>query len=270
MNLDDYNEVRRTKVCVYGPPKSGKTALLAQLAEAGYTLWLMDGENGVKTLMNPEVLKPEFRKNIKLINIPDHRAYPIMFDAVRLVLKGGDAKFCYNHGKVSCPICTKEPGARYSDTINLSKFTDKDIWVIETLTQLSNSAINKITLKNWMKDDEYKPTWDDFRAQGMYMDEVLGKIQVANVNILVTSHDIDVEKDEKKEKIVPIAGTRNFSKVSAKYFDEIIFVHVLNKKHSVYSSTTYSNSVLTGGRSGIKLEEGNGLSIVDVFNGGKK
>ena len=269
MDLNDYNDVRRTKAILYGPPKSGKTRQLAYLAEAGYTLWVVDGENGIKTLMNPEVLKPEFRKNVKLINMPDRRDYPVMFDGVRQILKGLDTKFCYLHGKDKCPLCAKEPGARWADTLNLTKFGDKDILVIETLTQLSNSAINKRTLKAWQKDDEYKPTWDDFRAQGMDLDEVLGKIQVANVNVLVTSHDVDVEKSESKEKIVPVAGTRNFSKISAKYFDEVIYLQVQNKKHSIYSSTMYSNNILTGGRSGIRLEDGEKQSIVDIFKGTK-
>ena len=270
MDLNSYEEVRRTKVLIYGPPKSGKTALMAKLAEAGYTLWWMDMENGIKTLMNPAILKPEFRKNVKLINIPDHAMLPIAFDAVRQVLKGMDVKFCFLHGKNACPICTKEPGAKYSDALNLSKFTDKDILVIDSWTQVSNSALSKITLKNRQKDDEYKPTWDDFRAQGTYLDEVLGKFQVANLNIAVLSHEVDVEKDDKKEKIVPVSGTRNFSKTTAKYFDEVVYLQVMNKKHSVYSGTTFSNTVLTGGRSGVRLEDSADLSIVDIFAGGKK
>lgn len=273
MNLDDYNEVRRTKVLLYGPPKSGKTALLAALAEAGYTLWWMDMENGVKTLMNPAILKPEFRKNVRLINIPDHRALPLAFDAVRQAFKAVDSKFCFLHGKVNCPICLKEPGAKYSDALNLSKFTDNDILVIDSWTQVSNSALNKLTLKNWQKDDEYKPTWDDFRAQGMYLDELLSKIQVANVNICVLSHEIDVEKSETKEKIVPVGGTRNFSKTMAKYFDVVMYAQVLNKKHSIYAASTWSNTVMTGSRVPVAdsaSKDSEEASIVAIFKGGVK
>ena len=66
MNLSEYDDVRRTKVMIYGPPKSGKTARVGSLAAQGFKLWWFDFENGVKTLMNPEMLAPEFRKNVSL------------------------------------------------------------------------------------------------------------------------------------------------------------------------------------------------------------
>lgn len=267
MNLDDYNEVRRTKALVYGPPKAGKTALVGALAEA-YTLWWFDLENGIKTLMNPDIVKPEWRKNVKLFNIPDHRAYPVAVDALRQLFKGGPRRYCFTHGVHNCPICTKNAEAKWSDTIDLSKFGDRDILVIDSWTQVANSAANKVTLKDWQNNDEYKMTFDDYRMQGMYQDEILSKIQVANINICVISHEVDVEKDDKKERIVPVAGTRNFSKTVAKYFDEVIYTQVLNKKHSAYSSTTYANTHLTGGRSGVKLEEGKS-SLIDIFLSGK-
>lgn len=254
MNLDDYKDVKRNKILVYGPPKSGKTALVGALAQ-DFKLWWFDCENGIKTLMNPAVLKPEFRKNISVFNVPDNRAYPIAIDVFRKLFKGGDYKFCYLHGAHNCPVCSKEAAAKWSDTINLSKFTDKDILVIDSWTQVSDSAANKVTLKEWQKDDEYKMTFDDYRMQGMYQTEVLSKIQVANINICVISHEIDVEKDDKKEKIVPVAGTRNYSKTVAKYFDEVIHIQVLNGRHTAHSATTWQNTHLTGGRSGIRLED---------------
>lgn len=267
MNLDDYDSAKRVKVMVYGPPKSGKTALLAALAEAGFTLWWFDMENGIKTLLNPAVLKPEFRKNVRVFNIPDHRGLPIAVDVMRQLFKGGKKKFCYLHGTHMCPLCSKEPGALWSDEIDLATFTEKDILVIDSWTQVADSAGNKVTLKDWQKDPDYKWQFDDYMAQGQYQTELLTKIQVSNVNIAVISHETDIEKAETKEKLVPNGGTRNYSKKMGKYFDEIIYLKVENKKHSVFSSTTYSNTVLTGGRSGVRLEEGSDVSIVDVFKG---
>lgn len=270
MDLDSYDEVKRTKVLLYGPPKSGKTALVGELAKAGFTLHWFDMEQGVKTLMQEDIVPKEFRKNVKLYNIPDHRAYPIAVDVLRGLFKGGAKKYCYAHGVHNCPLCVKEPTAKWSDTIDLSKFTDKDILVIDSWTQVSNSAANKVTLKAWQKDDEYRAGFDDYRMQGMYLDEVLSKIQVSNIHTCVISHDVDVEKSETKEKIVPSAGTRNFSKTVAKYFDEVIYLQVLNKKHSAYSATTWDNIHLTGGRSGVKLEEGKELGLKDIFLQGRK
>lgn len=274
MNLDDYTEVKRTKALVYGPPKGGKTAKVGgDLAKAGFHLHWFDCEQGVKTLMNPAILPPEFRKNVSIYNIPDHRSYPIAIDVFRKLFKGGAHRFCYTHGVSNCPICSKDAGAKWSDTIELAKFTDKDILVIDSWTQVSNSAANKVTLKAWLKDDEYKMDFDDFRMQGMYLDEVLSKIQVSNINICVISHDVDVEKSESKERIVPVGGTRNFSKTMAKYFDECIYVAVSNMKHRAFSSSTWDNVHLTGGRSGLKLEDskdGAEISLATIFKGAAK
>lgn len=268
MDLDSYDEIKRTKVLVYGPPKSGKTAMVGQLAREGFTLHWFDMEQGIKTLMNPETLPKEFRKNVRLYNIPDHRTYPVAIDALRGLFKGGAKRYCYDHGVSGCPLCNKIESAVWSDTIELSKFTDKDILVIDSWTQVSGSAESKVTLKDFQKDPEYKTTWDDYMQQGNYLKEVLTKIQVCNYNIVVISHDVDVEKSENKEKIVPVGGTRNFSKTMAKYFDEVIYLQVLNKKHSAYSATTWSNTTLTGGRSGVKLEEGKELGLKDIFLSG--
>lgn len=254
MDLSTYSTVRRTKICVYGPPKSGKTALVGKLAEAGFTLWWCDLESGVKTLMNPAMLKPEARKNVKLINFPDRRDYPVAIDSVRLLLKPGQKrKFCFAHGINNCPNCAKTTGSQWSDEIDVGAFGDKDVLVIDSGSQLASSAINKVTLKGWQKDDEYKPTWDDYRGQGMYLDHVFSALQSMNINVAVISHEVDVEKDEKKEKIVPLGGTRNFSSTFGKYFDEIIYCHIMNKSHRAQNSTTWSPTHLTGGRTGITL-----------------
>jgi len=267
MNLDEYDEVKRTKVLVYGEPKSGKTATVGKLAEEGFQLHWFDLENGIKTLMNPEMLKPEFRKNVHVYNIPDHKELPIALDALRKLFRGGARKYCYVHGIDRCPACAKQVGNKWSDEIDLATFGDKDILVIDSWTQVSNSALNKVIAKEYKKDDEYKPSWDDWRLQGSYLDEVLTKIQVANINIVVISHDVDVEKDEKKEKIVPVGGTRNFSRTMPKYFDEVVYMQRMNKQHKAYSSTLWNNTHLTGGRSGVALESDQNLGLANLFKG---
>jgi hypothetical protein len=267
MNLDDYNQHSRAKVLVYGPPKAGKTALVGKLAEHFNLHWL-DLENGIKTLLNPAMLKPEFRKNVNVVNIPDHKMYPVAVDTVRDVLKGGDKKICQAHGKVNCPLCAKNTEARWS-TINLNNFTDKDILVIDSLSQLSNSAMNKSVLKEISKPggEEYKATFHDYATQGALLDQVLSMIQVLDLNICVISHEVESEMTDGKDKIVPMAGTRNFSKLSAKYFDAAVYCTLVNKQHRAFSSTSYAPNVLTGSRLPVSLDDNKGedLSLLPLF-----
>lgn len=267
MNLDEYTEVKRTKALIYGPPFAGKTTVVGQLANEGFKLWFLDFDSGVKTLLKPDVLTAEGRKNISVFNIPDSMGVPVAYEAFRQILRGGDKKFCYDHGINQCPVCTKLPAAKWSEVINIAKFGEKDILVADSLTTIADSAINKLTLKDRQKDPEYKLTFNDFGNQGMYMKEILSKVQTANINICLIGHQIDAEKSDSKEKIVPIAGTRNYSLTVAKYFDEVIYMQVLNKKHSAYSSSTWSNTHVTGSRNGIELEKSSEVSLKKLFGG---
>src|SRR6185436_17772502 len=84
--------------------------------------------------------------NIELIRIPDSMVYPIMIETVLKVIKGGPCNICHNHGKVGCPLCAKVPGSIMT-TVDVNTFTPKDILVIESVTQLGNSAIANIKKK---------------------------------------------------------------------------------------------------------------------------
>jgi hypothetical protein len=267
MDLNEYNSHTRTKVLVYGPPKSGKTALVGKLAQHFKLHWL-DLEQGIKTLLNPAMLAPEFRKNVNVVNIPDHRMYPIAIDTVREILKGRPAKICSNHGKNNCPLCAKNADAKWS-SVDLSTFTDNDILVIDSMSQLSSSAMNKGILKELQKPggEEYKCTFHDYATQGALLDQVLSLIQVLDLNIIVISHEVESEMTDGKDKIVPLAGTRNFSKLSAKYFDAVIYLSIVNKQHRAFGETTYAANVLTGSRLPVSIDDskGDALSLLPIF-----
>jgi hypothetical protein len=270
MNLNDYSSATRAKVLVYGAPKTGKTALVGKLAEH-FTLHWMDLENGIKTLLNPAILDPKFRKNVNVISIPDHRLYPIAIDTVREVIRGGFKKICAAHGKINCPICAKDVDAKNSE-LDLAKFGANDILVIDSLSQLANSAMNKGILKELQKPggEEYKKTFTDYAVQGSLMEQVLSFIQVVDINVVAISHELESESLEGREKIVPVAGTRNFSLNAAKYFDSVVHCAVVNKQHRAYSSSTYSPTIITGSRLAVDVDEKKGgeLSLLSLFQRG--
>jgi len=267
MNLDEFKVSTRGKVLVYGAPKTGKTALVGKLASK-YTLHWLDLESGIKTLLNPAILAPQFRKNINVIPVPDHKLYPVAIDTVREVLRGGSKRICMDHGKINCPICAKNGTAKWSE-IDILKFTDRDILVIDSMSQLANSAMNKVILKEITKPggEEYKRTYADYAAQGNLMEQVLSFIQALDINVAVISHELESESLEGREKIVPVAGTRNFSLTCAKFFDSVVYTRVLNKQHRANSMTTFSPTIVTGSRLPVSVDEtkGDELSIESLF-----
>lgn len=235
---------------LFGPPKAGKTELVGELAEHGLHLYFFDFENGSLTLSRS--INKENQNNVDLYKIPDTKDFPIAIETALKVIKTGKYEICDIHGKISCALCKKN-NTEFSIFDNTA-LGEKDVVVFDSLTQLSNSAMNHIGKDN--KDgDLWKPEWSDYRKQGSMLDRFLSTIQNAPWNCIVISHESTVEMADGREKIIPIAGTRNFSRNTAKYFDEVVYCEVQNRQHKASSSTTYSLDVLTGSRSRTVIEE---------------
>lgn len=237
-------------IMVFGPPKSGKTELCGKLAKYKKLIWF-DLEMGFSTLFK---LPPELQDNIELIAIPDNRGNPMAIETMLKVIKGTKVSICEAHGKVSCPFCAKSnaasPGSAPSTEIELNALDDDACVVVDSLTQLTNSAIANITKTQPV---DYKLNYDDWAHLGKLMDTFLSYVQSARFNVICISHELGVKMNDGSEKLVPTAGTTNFSRNSAKYFDDVVYTRVANGKHTFNSATTAVNSVLTGSRAGVDL-----------------
>lgn len=241
---------------IFGPPKSGKTQLAGALSEHFNLIWI-DMENGHETLFK---LPEEGQSRIELINLPDTRSYPIAIETCLKLVKG-PVDICDKHGKAGCMLCKKnnEPTVH----VDLANAGPDTIVVFDSSTQLTNSAIANIT-KN--QPDDYKLQHDDWGNLGKLMDIFFSHIQQANYNCIVISHEIEAEQEDGKSVLVPVGGTRNFSRNVAKYFDHVIYAQKKNKKHVFASSTTYANNILTGSRTDVALENaGEEASLLSIF-----
>jgi hypothetical protein len=259
--LSELEDTKVLHIILFGPPKSGKTRLAAQLAECGFTLWVFDLEQGRKSLFQ---LPKDAQERINIFNIPDIKDYPIAIETCLKVIQFSKTPYriCDLHGKISCPLCMKD--SKSFSVLDFSKFGPKDVLIFDSLTQLSNSAMNSI-MKG--RDDLTKPEWEDFRNQGVLLDKFLGNIQNSPYNVIVISHEQDVKMQDGNEKLVPVAGTRNFSRNTAKYFDEVVYMDIYNLRHRASSSTTAVKDVLTGSRAGIALEKEVKPSLIYLFEG---
>lgn len=244
------------RAIIFGGPKSGKTELVSKLA-AKYKLLWFDLENGWAPLTK---LPQDQQANVELIQIPDTKVFPIAIETMLKVISGAPVNICEKHGKANCQLCAKEnlPTTK----IELSSIGPDTIVVVDSLTQLSNSAINHLT-KN--QEDTYKPEWTDYRNQGQLLDKFLSQIQQAKYNVVVITHEAEVEMEDGRKKLVPVAGTTNFSRNTAKYFDHVIYCETKNRKHNFASSTTYANNILTGSRTDVALESKTVPTLLDIF-----
>lgn len=245
------------RVCVYGPPSIGKTKLVGGLSEFKKLIWF-DLDNGFKTLLQFPV---EWQERIEIISLPDTKTFPIAIETMLKVIKGGAVKICEEHGKVGCPKCVvdKKPFTE----VCLSAIDDDTVVVVDSLTQLTSSAIAHITKG---KEDDYKMQTDDWGSLSKLMEVFLSHVQNASYNIVCISHELDKEKDEKApERLVPVAGSRNSSKNTARFFDEVIRGEVANKKHRFYSSTTSALNFVASSRTGFRIEDEDEPSLIPLF-----
>ena len=258
MKLSQKIASKSHRVLLFGPPKSGKTQLAGELSKEFNLLWF-DLENGVDTLLK---LPQEQKERIEVVTLPDTRSYPIAIETMLKVIKGSKLDICETHGKVSCALCKKE--SKDFTTVELSSLPLDTIVVVDSLTQLTNSAISHIT-KN--QPEDYKLNYDDWGNLGKLMDTFLSHVQQSGFHIVCISHETETEMEDGKMKLVPTAGTKAFSRNTAKYFDEVIYCEVKNKKHIAASSTVYNGNILTGSRSGATLETQLEASLIPIFRG---
>ena len=258
------------RVLIFGAPKTGKTQLAGALAEH-FKLIYVGMENGHETLFK---LPIEQQDNIELIHLPDTRSYPIAIETVLKMVKGA-VSICEKHGKVNCLLCKKaqleeekslaEPDdltENYFAAVDLPSMGNDSIVVFDSLTQLSTSAISFIT-KN--EPDDYKLNYDDWGNLSKLLDIFLSHIQQAGYNVIVISHEVEAETEGKKKTLVPVGGTRNYSRNVAKFFDHVIYAERKNKKHVFASDTQYSNNIMTGSRTDVKMEDAEAPSLLAIF-----
>ncbi len=260
MKLTEKKASATQRVVVYGPPKSGKTYLVGKLAEHYNLLWI-DCDNGWTTLQQ---LPEAWQERINIIAIPDSREFPIAAETLPKIVKGSLVSVCNTHGKVACALCSKNKDP--VELIELNKIGKKWIVVVDSLTQLTNSMIAHITKG---LPDDYKLEFDDWGKLKVLIEKFLSQIQAAGYNVVCITHEEEVEMEDGKKKIVPSSGSSKSSRNTARYFDHVVYCEVKNKKHTFGSSTDFGMNLITGSRTGIRMENNKEPSLLDIFTSWK-
>lgn len=252
-------------ILLYGPPKTGKTRFVgtaAKIAELDNIYWI-DLENGSETLLHMELTDKELDK-ITLIKIPDTREVPRGCETVlKMFSSKEDIKICDLHGKVNCVECKTSPD---QTTFNLKKLTSKDLIVIDSGSQLGDSAL---ALACAGKPIEFKPGWDEWGLSNKYLSDILSVVQAAsNTNFVIITHEAVIEEEVngvKRDKIYPLMGTKAFCAKVAKYFGSVVYVEIKMGKHAAGSSSTYKANHITGSRVNVAIEKAKEIDMKAIL-----
>jgi hypothetical protein len=114
------------------------------------------------------------------------------------------------------------------------------------------------------KEDTAKPEWDVYRSQGALLEKILSCMQQAKHHIVCISHVVESQQEDGKVKLFPVCGTANFSRNVPRFFDDVVYVELKNKKHMASCSTTYANNVTAGSRLGHVI--GEDMNLLDLFS----
>lgn len=255
MKLQNTKQSKAKRVLIYGESFTGKTTLAGTLA-ANFKLIWFDLEKGYESLLK---LAPQYQDNIELIAIPDTKIFPIAIETLLKVFTGKEVFICEEHGKVACPICKK--AGKPETRVCLSELDEQTVVVIDSLTQLSASTINFL-MKD--KEDTAKPEWEVYRAQGALLEKILSCMQQSKHHIVCISHVVESQQEDGKTKLFPVCGTSNFSRNCPRFFDDVVYVELKNKKHMASCSTSYANNITAGSRLGHSI--GEDMNLLSLFS----
>lgn len=263
--MDAGQVVRGTSVLLYGPPKSGKTARAAQLAEHFKLLWL-DIENGASVLFNEKVVNPDLLDNIELYSIPDYKGKPLGIEYTMRLFKGETLMLCDKHSVNNCPECRLYNNANKDNPIEIHKVNlhelDVNEWVVvvDSITQLTRSAASLITQKQ-LGGNEGKFEFDHWRLQNTYIDIVMDMAQAGLFNVVCITHEQGIDQADGTEKITPSGSTKNYARTIAKNFSSVIYCHQTGTIHKISAQTSDAPKAVTGTRLNVNVER-DGLAAI--------
>lgn len=236
---------------IYGAAKVGKTTLAATIAKLDYVdnVWWFDLENGKDAIVEAYkmgILEERHLAKIRIITINDTKLAPL---ATETLLKGfcGRTGITINeHGKVV-------PDDQEGIWFDYRSLTDKDVVVIDSLSQFGQSTLNAATLG---KPSEYKLQLDDYGAAQKWGYDFLTTIQAAQYCHIICITHVRIEEDELQRKtVMPLMGTSTTSANVAKHFNTVVYLEKVLKQLKATSSVMGSTTAQTGSRIGIALEK---------------
>jgi hypothetical protein len=229
--LSAHQSAQTTKLLLVGDTGSGKTGSLASLAGAGYNIRILDLDNGADALAN--ILKDP--KSPYGADALDRVDYETITDSMknmngRLI----PAKASVWQRAVGLLANWKTPTADFGPLVS---WTDKDVLVIDSLTFLSNAALQFVLSMNARLGQQAQQQ-DWFQGQQL-IEGLLQMLYDDNVkcNVVVTSHIQFIGEDNGPQKGYPSSLGKALGPKIGRYFNSVLMAKTSGSKRKILTNT---------------------------------
>jgi hypothetical protein len=234
--LEDHKSTSVTKLLLIGDSGAGKTGSLASLAKAGYNLRIIDLDSGLDVLSN--ILRHD--KSPEAKGALDRVEFETITDSMRAV----NNKLIPNKATVWQRTINLLNDWK-TDTANfgpLISWGEKDILVIDSLTMLSNAALNfTLSLNARLGQQPHQSDW--YTGQQM-IESLLQMLYDSNVkcNVILISHIAYIGEENGPVHGYPSSLGKSLPPKIGRYFNNTLMVKTTgqgtNQKRKILTRTS--------------------------------
>jgi AAA domain-containing protein len=235
MKLANHQSAQVTKMLLLGDSGSGKTGALASLADAGYNLRVIDVDNGLDVLANllrdpksgyskDSLTRVDFETVTDKMAVRGQRLVPAQATVWQRAIK-----LLENWETAS---------SKLGPVIG---WGDKDVLVIDSLTRLSDAALNQILFLNARLGQ--RPHQSDWYDGQLLVEGLLQMLYDENVkcNVIVISHITYIGEEGGPTKGYPSSLGSKLPPKVGRYFNSILLAKTTgagaNQKRKIFTNT---------------------------------
>lgn len=194
-----------------GENGTGKSGALASLAAAGYSLHVLDYDNGLDSIVDALRDNPAALKRVQFETLRD------------------DITTTNGLPKIKAPVHAYEDAGRTLEKWKVEAFTPSDVLVLDTLSTFTTAAFNKALALGARLNQ--RPQLQDY---GWMADSVKLFLEMLtspelNCHVIVNTHVryLASESDDTTQRGLPNAKGQEISREVGKYFNNVILFRTL-------------------------------------------
>lgn len=214
--LSQHQSGQTTKMLLVGDSGAGKSGALASLAQAGYNLRILDIDNGLDVLANllSDPASPYGKEALARVS----------FQTITDPMKSMAGRLIPTKASVWQRAMTQLNGwkTETEDFGPIATWTSQDVLVIDSLTFISNAALNFILAMNARLGQQPQQS-DWYQAQQL----VEGMLQMlyddgVKCNVIVTSHITYIGEENGPQRGYPSTLGKSLPPKVGRYFNTIL------------------------------------------------